>query len=763
MRRLVIFLGFFLVLSSVAKIIPSEAEALPYAYVIPVTSKNWVNATRFANTLLYAGVPVYWAQEKFTVEGTVYEAGSFIVPVTAPSIGWRTLTPEKADSMVKSTAKIFPGIPLVSAMREFNASILVLKPPRIAIHGDQVSHCFAFYGLVEALGFKADIVMSMDIRNGILDNYDVFMFPGDSLPQIYSLGYEGCKALERFIIKGGGLIASCAGTIATAGVAPNESWPEKYWLQVGRWYCANVNTSMPFGSWTDWRTPWVKEAPPPSYISGYYNPPGIGLIILKNENPKHPVMLGIPTTFTVVHWQGPMLKPVPVGYIMWPRILPNGTTVWEDQWFSNPIPLASFYDWTENFTFMEYYANVWAQKNATRDTLMKTLFGRGISEGLISIMGGYMGNGKVVVSGSHPELGTRPSLEFLGDEDIQAKIYANAIYWQVSEPSFNPVSFPISYGVSQVLSLRSDVERLVKDISKDFPSPPDRLVTPVTTRERSTFGMTPQDKWSWFLSDLSENCKEVADACTKLTNMMSMLQSKLDGLQSLEKRLLELRRRGFEVDRELEQVHSLREMVLANIRRVNEDINFLYVEEWTPPDGTPPRQYAGAEVRMGLLQLLNLTKTRLGIVLSALRGEIGWPGYLGSVDAALGGYGPDGFMIRCLAFLSGDTIDSQVTINSIDIAVNELTNLITSLEERKSIEDLSVEMAKMKNETTSEIAKVKDATTSEIAKVKDATTSEIAKVRDTITTAYYTSIATGIIGALIGAVVAYLALRKSIK
>lgn len=62
-----------------------------------------------------------------------------------------------------------------------------------------------------------------------------------------------------------------------------------------------------------------------------------------------------------------------------------------------------------------------------------------------------------------------------------------------------------------------------------------------------------------------------------------MLQDMLRKLHSIKERLLKLRERGFNVDGELELVAELEEELLCVIKDFNEEINFIYLEEWTPP------------------------------------------------------------------------------------------------------------------------------------------------------------------------------------
>jgi hypothetical protein len=618
--------------------------------VLPVSNDDFVIKVRFVNNLVYCGVPVYWSQSDFMAGGESYSPGDFIIPIMAPCIGWRTLPPEEAEEKTMSIAEDYPEVELIPVEDEFNAEVKVLNPVEIAIYGDHVAQCYAFNGLFNAMGFKAEIITGEQVKAGILEEYDIFAIPGDSWPQTYSLGEVGCNKVKEFITNGGGLIASCAGGWTTAGQAPNETWPQKSYLEVGRWYMWNVNTSWPFASWGD----------------KYYTPAGIGILTLDNENPDHPVMFGLPESFNITHWQGPMFKPVPVDRIQWPEINETAFTVeWEDQILSNPIPFASFSDWTVNFTFYEYYGDIEAQRSATQEELEDTWLGRAIDEGILSIIGGYMGVGKVVVAGSHPELGRRLSL---GDQiDLPSRIFANALLWEGSKPDFNPVSFPVEYGLEKTSELVESVEDLFDWIADNSPDLPTNL-----TSKNSTFGKSNQEKWEELVALLPSVFDRLEDAIMAAEDTLDELYEELEGLNHIEEYLMSFDKTKFSVDEELNEVRELQERVIMAIRMYNEDINYIYPEEWTPADDTPPRVYAGACIKMGALQNLELMETRLTDVKDGLITPAEWPTYIWGVDSLLGGYGLHNFISRCIGYLEGNNIIAEIVMDEVGFASEEL-------------------------------------------------------------------------------------------
>lgn len=78
-------------------------------------------------------------------------------------------------------------------------------------------------------GFSIQTISSQDIRDGKLDQFDVFLLPGGTASgERQSLGPESCKIVTDFIRNGKGLVATCAG----AYLAGKDWNPEKRDIEV---------------------------------------------------------------------------------------------------------------------------------------------------------------------------------------------------------------------------------------------------------------------------------------------------------------------------------------------------------------------------------------------------------------------------------------------------------------------------------------------------------------------------------------------------
>lgn len=66
--------------------------------------------------------------------------------------------------------------------------------------------------LAEAPEFEAKIVNGQDIRNGVLDQFDLFLLPGGSgLGEAASMQPEGVEKVKEFVRSGKGYLGICAG------------------------------------------------------------------------------------------------------------------------------------------------------------------------------------------------------------------------------------------------------------------------------------------------------------------------------------------------------------------------------------------------------------------------------------------------------------------------------------------------------------------------------------------------------------------------
>ncbi|MEM2997313.1 MAG: hypothetical protein QXK52_07370, partial [Candidatus Bathyarchaeia archaeon] len=185
-------ISFILIIAlslTVSSNISAAAEKLPYACVIRVTERNWVNAFKFANTLLYADYPVYWAASRFNIGADIFEAGDFVVPVAD------TRDPKKTVAFVSTVGEEL-NLDVKSYDTQFDAILYPLRPIKVAICAHNGTMWGYYVEVVRGLGFKADLITELDIKAGLLtlDRYDAFCLPGGSTAwMMVTLGEDGCK------------------------------------------------------------------------------------------------------------------------------------------------------------------------------------------------------------------------------------------------------------------------------------------------------------------------------------------------------------------------------------------------------------------------------------------------------------------------------------------------------------------------------------------------------------------------------------------
>ena len=102
--------------------------------------------------------------------------------------------------------------------------------------------------LTPSNGFQSTVVSSDEIRDGVLQNYDVLICPGGSgSRQAKELKEEGRTAIREFVRAGGGYVGICAGAYLASshyqwslGVINARVWDRQHWAR-GR---KNVDISL---------------------------------------------------------------------------------------------------------------------------------------------------------------------------------------------------------------------------------------------------------------------------------------------------------------------------------------------------------------------------------------------------------------------------------------------------------------------------------------------------------------------------------------
>jgi hypothetical protein len=247
---------------------------------------------------------------------------------------------------------------------------------------------------------------------------------------------------------------------------------------------------------------------------GALQSPGIGVLTVRTERPDHPVMFGLPETFDVVHYNGPIFDPVPAGTI-------DGA--------SAATGLASFAGWTDRFTPAEDFAGPRAGDGPT-------LLERAIEAGRYSAVAGEFGTGRVVAFGSHPEFGADLAMVRWS---LPARMLANAVLWQAaslptrpaaipSRPAAGPVGFPIGAGFAAIPTAAAIARGRAAALAARPIEPRPLWLAPEYAL--ALFGETPEGIWRRSLDDIITMSDEIAREAEHLRRQVaSALASRAHG------------------------------------------------------------------------------------------------------------------------------------------------------------------------------------------------------------------------------------------
>lgn len=225
---------------------------------------------------------------------------------------------------------------------------------RVAVYGSggAPSHHLALLAL---WGGNPEVIYADDIRDGNLSGYDAVIFPGGGLEamagQLAPLGAEGMTALRRWVEAGGTYLGSCAGSChpLRMSAAYNEAYPDAEPFQV----CDVTPLNAAAGAWG-------------------LDSPGTGR--LRVAPGPGPLFEGLTESFEIVHYNGPLFpnKEGSAG-----RVLGS----------------------TAHFTSFEV-----SQGAASGETVLECAF----VQGAFVAYQQRVGDGQVIVFGSHPEFGSSP-------------------------------------------------------------------------------------------------------------------------------------------------------------------------------------------------------------------------------------------------------------------------------------------------------------------------------------------------------------------
>jgi hypothetical protein len=311
--------------------------------------------------------------------------------------------------------------------------------------------------------------------------------------QLEPLGEDGCRAIAEFVRHGGMYIGCCAGAYdcIVNAEAFLRSCPAQGAMQL-------INAG-----------PWQSDGAV-EFLD--LQSPGVGVVTVRNERPDHPVMFGLAPSFDVVHYNGPILDPLPE------RVVADASAA---------VGLAAFAGWTERFTPAEAFAGAPLED-------APTYLGRGVAAGRYAAVAGELGVGRVVAFGSHPELGfDLPMVEW----GAAARMLANAVLWQgMSRPHSPPpkghphpegtrpdarergsmprhissvgrLSLPVGSGLGEAAALAAAVTGRARMLQERAIEPAPGWLAPEYAL--SIFGLAPGDVWRQALIDMQALAGEI--------------------------------------------------------------------------------------------------------------------------------------------------------------------------------------------------------------------------------------------------------------
>jgi len=279
----------------------------------------------------------------------------------------------------------------------------------------------------------------MEVANGILDSYDVFMSGGGGAATkaninrenllLASMGVEGAKKVKDFVKEGGAYFGCCGGSYI-GSVVRNRfmNW----------WHPAKKHMTMM--NVEDWH---INE-----HSDSGFKSPGQGMFKAKNAAPENPIMFGLPEFFDCVHWNGPIWD-----------ILEAAV---EDA--SSPTSIVEFEDVTsEAFTPSEFFKT---DETVNDENIKKSGIYEACERRKTAIAQGFYGTGLVVLSGSHPERITSFGVEYDRDELWDsARILSNASFWAATICSREKKKSVKKYR-NFIIPFKSDTEEIIKKLTQ---------------------------------------------------------------------------------------------------------------------------------------------------------------------------------------------------------------------------------------------------------------------------------------------------------
>jgi hypothetical protein len=511
-------------------------------------SPSWPAQFQYANWLLRRQAAVYLVIRPLDGRGSDLPPGSLVTPEP---------TPDEHELLAAHAEKM--GVRLAGVDRATPVELRPLTEIVVALYGGGGSP-FNHASVLGSSGFRLRFLSDAEIRAGALEWVDVLIMPGGGFRamqgQLDPLGHEGTRAIAAWVRRGGMYIGSCAGAFdcAIASESFTRTCSPKADLQL-------VNARV-----------WNEGS---GELEGLHSP-GVGAVVVKNVHPNHPVMFGMPETFSIVHYNGPVFEPLDS-----PQI--DGASL--------AIELACFVGAGAAFTPAEAFMGA-STKAGT------TVLERAVAAERASIVAGELGVGRVVAFGSHPEFGFDLAMREWG---LPGRMLVNAVMWQAANGGYPrrqgmgandgvvPVSYPATAKYEAIAWAAGNLREVATRLRARSVEPEPEWLS----REYAMafFGENPVCIWTQSLDAILTMSDEIAELASDLRTTMADLprldpgESALDDLETYANALILSRREpSWQQDGGFEGVLALLDIAQARCARA--------LERWEMPLGPPAGAYS---------------------------------------------------------------------------------------------------------------------------------------------------------------------------
>lgn len=403
--------------------------------------------THFANfkivmDLLRNDYRVLWLAEKKTLpaislsgeepmEMELYR-GDFIVPVDGYSR-------EELAYLHSILGHALEKAKIAGITTSISAKVIPLNYPKILVSAQSWASCGWWY---------YDCLLDGDVPfDHIYEEGEVYIDPSEHNLIVEHGGWgivpeEYNASLRRFVKEGGNYVGSCWGAMMSVyreSYPPAEKmdWPfcfyhkgqpgyitgEKTFMHE-KWNCGSgIADAWDDATWNRFGKKRVKNVTKHDRNVLWASPlSGQGPVILRNENPDHPVMWGLPEYFENVYWNGPVMK---AG--KYAKVLATFRNVVEERYGFNANYPNEIYNPDEEPNTIYQVSHDWGTEEGVeiwKDILSdagKALY----------VASHRPGEGKVMVFGCHPE--ASPSLNPYGKYDWGYYVLYKALLWATSD------------------------------------------------------------------------------------------------------------------------------------------------------------------------------------------------------------------------------------------------------------------------------------------------------------------------------------------